>query len=68
MADDDGAVRVAQDDLGTHVNEFVHKEESALKHLLMNQDAAVGLRCHHQQDAQQVGRESGPDGVGQRQD
>ena len=55
-----GTMRVAKDDLSTHVDELVYKEEPALKHLLVNQHRTLGLRADHQQDAQQVGCETGP--------
>ena len=32
---DDASMRVAEDDLGTHVNQFVDEEQAALEHLLM---------------------------------
>ena len=40
---DCGPVRVAKDDFGTHVDEFVHKEKPAFKHLLVDQHASFGL-------------------------
>jgi hypothetical protein len=35
VADNDGTVGVAQDNLSTHVNQAVNKEQAALKHFLM---------------------------------
>ena len=55
MSDYYGAVRVAQNDLCSHVYQFVHKEEAAFKHLLMNQHAAFRLCGNYQQYAQQSG-------------
>ena len=63
-----GAVRVAEDDLCAHVDEFVHEEESALKHLLMEEHRALGLCGYHDEHREQVGGQSGPGGVGQRHD
>lgn len=68
MSDNDGAVGVAKDNLRAHVNEFVHKEETALEHLLMYEDRAARLRRHHQDDGKQVGRQSGPRCIGDGED
>ena len=54
-ADDIGTVRVAEDDLRTHVDELVHKEQAALEHLLVDEHGAFGLGGHHQNDTDQVG-------------
>ena len=64
MSDYYGAVRVAQNDLRSHVYQFVHEEEAAFKHLLMNQHAAFRLCGNYQQYAQQVRRQSGPGRIG----
>jgi hypothetical protein len=37
MAYNDGTVRIAENNLGTHVNELVNKEQTTLEHLLMEQ-------------------------------
>ena len=42
----DGSVRVAEDDLGAHVDELVNEEQAALEHLLMEKYRAAGL-CRH---------------------
>ena len=60
VADDDGAVRVAQDDLCAHVYELIDEEESAFEHLLVDEHRAFGLCADHEQYAEQVGCESGP--------
>ena len=65
MADDNDAVRVTKNNLGTHINQFVHKEQAALKHLLMYEHAALGLRGGYQQHAQKVRGKSGPGCIGQ---
>ena len=64
VSDDDGAVGVAEDDLCAHVDELVDEEEAALEHLLMDEHGAFGLGGDDEEDAQQVGREAGPGGVG----
>ena len=64
MTDDDGAVRVAQDDLRPHVDELVHEEQAAFKHLLVDEHAALRLGGHDEHHAQQVGRQSRPRRVG----
>ena len=38
---------IAEDDLGSHINELVDKEEAALKHLLMDQNRTLALGRHH---------------------
>ena len=37
VAYDRSSVWVAQDNLGSHIDEFIYEEESALEHFLMNQ-------------------------------
>ena len=64
VAYDGGAVRVAEDDLRTHVDELVDEEEAALEHLLVYEHGTLCLRRHHEEYRQQVGREAGPRGVG----
>ncbi len=66
MAYDNGPVRVAQDHLRAHVDQSVHEEQSAFKHLLVNQDAASALGGYDQHHAQQVRRESRPWSIGYR--
>ena len=63
-----GTVRVAKDDLRTHVDQFVHKEQAALKHLLMDQYASFGLGGYHEHHTQQVGCQSRPGSVGNGHD
>ena len=62
------AVRIAEDDLRAHVDEFIHEEQTALKHLLMNQYGSLSLSSHHQQYGQQVGRQTRPGRISYRQD
>src|SRR5690554_782195 len=66
--DDGGAVRIAEDDLRAHVDEFIDEKQSAFEHFLVNQYRAFGLGGHHENDAQQVGGESGPRMVGNGHD
>ena len=63
-----GTVRVAENDLRTHVDEFVDKEQAALKHLLVYQHAALGLRGYHKGNGYEVGREAWPRRVGDGED
>jgi hypothetical protein len=65
---DDGSMRVAENNLRTHVYQTVDEEQAALKHLLMKQHTATSLRSHDDKYAEQVRRQSGPWGVGQRHD
>ena len=50
VADDRGAVRVAEDDLRPHVDQLVDEEQTAFEHFLVNQHGTLGLRCHHEED------------------
>ena len=43
-----GPVGVAEYDLGSHINEVVHKEEPALEHFLVYEYTALALRGHNQ--------------------
>ena len=47
VSHDDSSVGITQDDLGAHVDEFVHEEQATLKHLLVEQYTASGLSGHH---------------------
>ena len=67
-ADDGGAVRVAEDDLRTHIDELVDEEESRLEHLLMDKDDAACLGGSDEEDGQKVGREARPGCVGNGHD
>ena len=64
VAYDYGAVWVAKDNLRTHIYEFVHEEESAFEHFLVNQYAAFALGCNHEHNREQVRGEPWPGGVG----
>ena len=68
MTHDDSPVGVAEDDLRAHVDEFVDKEQTALKHFLMEEHAATGLRGHGDEHRDEVGRQARPGGIGQRHD
>ena len=68
MADDYGTVRVAENNLRSHINQLVYEEQAAFKHFLMNQHAAFGLCRHNEHDTQQVRSEPRPGGVGYRHD
>ena len=64
MTHNHGSVRVAQDDLSSHVDELVNEEQTALKHFLVDEHCALGLCGYHKHDAQQVWRQSWPRGIG----
>ena len=66
MTYDNGAVRVTQNNLRSHFNELIHKEETAFEHFLMEQDRPLGLRSHHNQHTQQIGSQTGPGCISQR--
>ncbi len=68
MADDNGAVRIAEDDLGAHVYEAVNEEQPALEHLLVDEDAAFALGGYDQHHGQKVRGEAGPGGIGKGHD
>ena len=61
-------VRVAEYDLSTHIDELVHEEETAFKHLLMNQNTSLALGCSHKHHAEKVRRNTRPWGIGYIQD
>ena len=60
MSHDHSPVRVTENDLSAHVDELVDKEETALEHLLMDQDATSALGRHHEDDADEVRRKARP--------
>ena len=68
MSDNYGTMRVAKNDLRPHVDQFVHKEQTAFEHLLMNKHAPFGLRGNDKHYAEQVGSQSRPRCVGYRHD
>ena len=58
--DNGGPVRVAEYNLGSHIDEFIDKEEAALEHLLVDKHAASGLYGCDKGYTYQVGCESWP--------
>ena len=50
-----GPVWVAQDNLCSHIDEFIHEKEPALKHLLVNQHTALRLGGRDQDHTQKIG-------------
>src|ERR1700754_2886748 len=52
--DDGCAVRIAEDDLGAHIDQLVDKEKTAFEHLLMNEHGPFGLCGYDKDDAEQV--------------
>ena len=57
-------VRITKDNLRSHIDQFVDKKETALKHLLMDQHAADRLCRYNKEDTQQVRRQSRPGRIG----
>ncbi len=55
-----GAMRITQDYLRPHIDEFIHEEQPAFKHLLMDQHAAFRLCCKHKNNTDQVRCEARP--------
>ena len=53
-------VRVAEDDLGAHVYQSVDEEQTAFKHLLVDEHTATCLGGHYQHNAQQIRRKARP--------
>ena len=48
-------MRVAQDNLGTHIYQLVDEEQTALEHLLMYQYRAASLSSHHDETERRSG-------------
>src|SRR5689334_21099930 len=63
LANHNRPVRVAEHDARPHADEPVHEEEAVLEHLLKDEHCAFRLGGGHQGDADEVGREGGPDAV-----
>ena len=61
-------VRIAENDLCSHINQFVHKEEPGFEHLLVNEHRSFRLRSNHQEDREQIRRETGPRCICNRED
>ena len=59
---------VAEDNLGTHVDELVDEEQAALEHLLVEQHGATSLGGYHDEHAEEVGGQSRPRCISQRHD
>ena len=55
FADDDDAMRVAEDDLSAHGDERIDEEHSAFEHLFEEDDGALALRCRRDGDAHEIG-------------
>ena len=53
---DNGTMRIAKDDLGTHVNQLIDKEQTTLKHFLMEKNTSLCLSGNHKQNGEQVGQ------------
>ena len=51
---------VTEYDLSAHIDELVYEEESALKHLLMDEYATLSLSGCDEEDAQEVWRQPRP--------
>ena len=59
-------VRITEDDLRAHVNQFVHKEKTGFEHLLVDKNRAFCLCGYHEKDRQQVRRQTRPRRIGHR--
>ena len=68
MTNHHSTVRITENDLRTHINQFIHEEEAALEHLLMEEDAATSLGSHYEEHGKKVRSESWPRGIGKRHD
>ena len=64
MSYDYRSVRVTKDDLCTHIDELVHEEETALKHLLVDKDATLALGRCNEHHAEKVRRQTWPWSIG----
>ena len=62
------AVRVTEDDLCAHVDQFVYKEQAGFKHFLVYEHGSLRLSSGHQDDGQEVRREARPDLICYRKD
>jgi hypothetical protein len=49
--DHGGPVRVAENNLGSHIDQLVYKKQPAFEHFLMDKDRSTGLCGHYQHDA-----------------
>ena len=46
QSDNGSPVGITQDDLRTHIDKFVHEEEAAFEHLLVDEDGSFCLCCN----------------------
>ena len=44
-----GTMRIAEDDLCTHIYQLIYEEETALEHLLMEKHTSASLGCHYEE-------------------
>src|SRR5947208_2674067 len=51
---DNGTVRIAEDDAGSHAHELVREEQTVLEHLLEHEDRPLCLSCDRQRDRGEV--------------
>ena len=65
VTDDDGAVRVAEDDLCAHIDEFIDEKQATFKHFLMDEHRSASLRGDNEQHREQVGRQARPRRIGE---
>ena len=68
VTNDNCTVGIAEDNLCTHVDQLVDKEQAALEHLLVEQHTAPCLSSHDNQYRKQVGCQSWPGGIGECHD
>src|SRR5690606_30370373 len=60
MSNYSSPVGVAQDNTGSHIDEFIHKKQTALEHFLVNKYTSLGLCSNNQEDTQQVRSQTRP--------
>ena len=53
-------MRITEDDLGSHGNQFVHPEKSTFEHLLKDQDGSLTLGRSHSNNTCQICRKTRP--------
>ena len=68
MPHNHGTMRIAEDNLCTHIYQLIYEEEPTLEHLLMEKHTATSLGSHHDEHRKKVWRKSRPWSIGKRHD
>ena len=68
VSDDHSAVRVTEDDLRAHINQFIHEEQTRLEHLLVNEHRPACLGSDHKDHGQQIRCQTRPGCISHRED